>query len=409
MLVRVVRAVLGSVLLLVGLPLLLAGGALWFAMQHQDAGGGYTASLAEVNTEGYALVASDVDSLLRRDVPFARGGRTTLRVTAQTDTGPAFVGLAPAADVARYLAGVPYTQITEVRLARGPLPVAVAPVSGTEPPDEPPYTQPFWLSASGAGSLEWAPSEMRAQQLALVVMDRDGGAPLTVHVAAEVRPQWLSSATFGSLVLGTVLVLVAIAALAWPSRAREIVYVVPPAQVPEIAAHLGVPVAPDDIARPAPAETHPPPAETRPPPAETPPVPPETRVTLGETETPVRPARPASTEVAVAPPAAAPPVAPVAPSDPRAPDAPVPAVVIDEPAAGAAERAANGKDAPRRVDGEIGVPAGPGTANLWPPPWPPPPLSEATAWPVPAPAMAPAPAPAPAPRDGRPAATETAR
>jgi hypothetical protein len=408
MLVRVVRAVLGSVLLLVGLPLLLAGGALWFAMQHQDAGGAYTASLAEVSTEGYAVVASDVDSLLRRDVPFARGGRTTLRVTAQTETGPAFVGLAPAAEVARYLAGVPYTQITEVRLARGPLPVAVAPVSGTEPPDEPPSTQPFWLSASGAGSLEWAPSEMRAQQLALVVMDRDGGAPLTVHVAAEVRPQWLSSATFGSLVLGTVLVLVAIAALAWPSRAREIVYVVPPAQVPEIAAHLGVPVAPDDIAHPAPAETRPPPAETPPLPADKPPVPPETRVMLGETEPPVRPAKPASTEAAVAPTAAAPPVAPVAPvapPDPRAPDAPVPVVMIDEPAAGAAERPANGKDAPRRVDGEIAVLAGPGTANLWPPPWPPPPLSEATAWPVPAPALA----PAPAPRDGQPAATETAR
>lgn len=270
MLVRVVRAVVGAVLLLIGLPLLLAGGALWFAMQHQAPTGGYAASLAPVTTDGYAVVASDVDSLLRRDVPFARGGRTSLRLTAHTETGPAFVGLAPAAEVARYLTGVPYARVDQVRLARGPLPVATASVDGAGPPAGPPQEQPFWLASSGAGELEWSPSEVRGQQLALVVMDPAARSPLTVDLTARVHPQWLDSTTLGLLVLGTLLVVVGVAALAWPSRSREIVYVVPPAHVPEVSAHLGVPVprtTDGALARALPAEPDPAPVGSPRPPA----------------------------------------------------------------------------------------------------------------------------------------------
>ena len=52
MLVRVVRTVIGTGLLLIGLPLLLAGAALWFAVQHQDPAGGYSAPLAPIRTDG---------------------------------------------------------------------------------------------------------------------------------------------------------------------------------------------------------------------------------------------------------------------------------------------------------------------------------------------------------------------
>jgi hypothetical protein len=242
MVVRVVRAVTGSVLLLVGIPLLLVGGVLWLAMQHQDPAGGYSARLATINTDGYAVVTSDVDGLLRREAPFARGGRTTLRLTARTETGPAFVGLAPAADVARYLTGVPYAQVEQVRLARGPLPVSASAVAGPDRVLAAPAEQPFWLVSSGAGALEWRPNELRGEQLALVVMDPAAAPAGAVDLTAHLHPEWLGSTAIGLLVLGAVLVVVAVAALAWPRREREIIYVVPPAQMPEIAAHLGVPV-----------------------------------------------------------------------------------------------------------------------------------------------------------------------
>jgi hypothetical protein len=242
MLVRVVRAAVGAGLLLVGLPLLLAGGVLWFAVQHQDPAGGYTAPLTPIRTDGYAVVASDVDALLRRTAPFTRSGQTTVRLTARTGSGPAFIGLAPVPEVARYLAEVPYARVDEVRLARGPLPVVTAPVDGSDQPAGAPQDQPFWRTSSGAGILEWSPDELRDQRLALVVMDPEASAPLTVDLTARVDPRWLGSTTLGLLVLGTVLLLVAVTALVWPGRPREIVYVVPPAQLPELAARLGAPV-----------------------------------------------------------------------------------------------------------------------------------------------------------------------
>lgn len=169
---RMVRVVVGVLLLLLGVPVLFTGGGLWYAMQHRD-GGGYTATLSTVTTDGYAVVVTDVDGLLRREVPFARSGRTTLRLSGRTGSGPAFIGLGRAADVARYLSGVPYAQVEQVRLARGPLPVTTRPVEGQAEPPSTPHEQPFWLVSSGADGqpVEWAPAELRGEQLALVVMD----------------------------------------------------------------------------------------------------------------------------------------------------------------------------------------------------------------------------------------------
>lgn len=246
MLVRVVRAILGTTLLLVGLPSLLIGGVLWYAMQHQDPTGGYSARLSPVSTAGHAVVASDVDALLRREAPFARGGQTTLRLTATTPDGPAFVGLAPARDVARYLAGVPYQRVEGVRLARGPLPVVSVPVDGVTVPAGPPGEQRFWVLSSETGLLEWSPYQLRDQRLAVVVMARDGSAPLNVDLTARVQPRWLDSTTYALLVLGLLLSVGGVVVLAWPGRSREVVYVVPSTEMPEIAARLGIPLPRED-------------------------------------------------------------------------------------------------------------------------------------------------------------------
>ena len=90
---RVVRTILGILLLTIGLPLLLAGGGLWTAMQHRDAGGAFSGALEKMTNTGYAVVVPDVDGLLRREAPFTRSDNTRLRITAQTTTGPAFIGM----------------------------------------------------------------------------------------------------------------------------------------------------------------------------------------------------------------------------------------------------------------------------------------------------------------------------
>jgi hypothetical protein len=251
---KVVRTVVGVLLLVLALPLLLGGGGLWALMQHRSPDGAFTARLDRIDTPGYAVVAPDLDALLRRGAQFARGGQTRLRIHANTQTGPAFVGIAPSVDVARYLSDVPYAQLDDVRLARGPLPVRTSMVAGTGKPATVPAEQAFWryVSDTADGTLTVTSSVVRGQRLALVVMAPDARDAISVDLTAGLSPKWLNSSAWGLLILGTVALLLGIAVLIWPTRPREIVYVVDPSQLPDIAARLGAPMsAPPMVGAPA--------------------------------------------------------------------------------------------------------------------------------------------------------------
>jgi hypothetical protein len=193
-------------------------------MGHQGPDGAYTASVERLRTDGYAIVVPDVDAVLRADAPFARGGQTTLSVSARGPGGPLFLGLGPDPEIARYLAGVAHARVTRVRPARGPLPVDVTAMPGQLAPAAPPVVQPYWRATSSGltrdgrveDALTWAPSSVRGQHLGLVVMNADGSAGLDVTLAAALAPGWLGPTTGGLLTLGTVLMLVALLALFWP-------------------------------------------------------------------------------------------------------------------------------------------------------------------------------------------------
>ncbi|WP_327008499.1 hypothetical protein OHA72_15340 [Dactylosporangium sp. NBC_01737] len=128
MVVRLVRAGVGALLLLIAVPLALAGGGLWVAMEHRAADDTFTARLERLRSGGRAVVVPDIDALLRADAPFARGGQTTLSLSAVGSSGPLFIGLAPEASVQRYLDGLVQARVSRVRLARGPLPVELTEV-----------------------------------------------------------------------------------------------------------------------------------------------------------------------------------------------------------------------------------------------------------------------------------------
>lgn len=216
---KVVRLVAGVLLLVLALPLLLGGGGLWAVMRHRSPDGSFTAAVDRVSTPGHAIVVPDLDALVRRFDVLARGG-ATLRITARTGTGPAFVGLGPSTNVAHYLAGVPYAHVDDVRPARGPLPVRATAVAGPARPPAAPATQAFWRHTGdpGSGTLSVSVSELRGQRLALVVMAPDAAPALAVDVTAALTPRWLGPGTWGLLVLGTVLLLSGVAVLAWPTR-----------------------------------------------------------------------------------------------------------------------------------------------------------------------------------------------
>jgi hypothetical protein len=243
---RFVRATAGILLLTIGLPALLVGGALWALMHQRNASGGFAVALERVDTPGHAVVVPDLDALLSRDAPFTRTSPTRLQITAHTSDGPAFVGLAPAADVARYLASAPYATVDRVAVSTGPLPVRVTSV---QPPEVPgprtdalpgpttphviaaPGERSFWVKR-GLGALEWAVDDLRGKKLSLVIMHPEAGARVAVNLRAEVHPGWLDPTAWGLLAGGGVLVVLAVALLAWPVRPREVVIVAEPDQVP---------------------------------------------------------------------------------------------------------------------------------------------------------------------------------
>ncbi len=122
---RVVRTVAGLVLLTIGLPVLLVGGALWTLMQHRDAGGAFSG----IAGTGFHVRARDRRTRCRHAAPRRRRVRPRRRHRLRlTVPGETFLGLAPAAEVRAYLAGAAYSRVDGVTVARGDLPVRIAPV-----------------------------------------------------------------------------------------------------------------------------------------------------------------------------------------------------------------------------------------------------------------------------------------
>ncbi|GLY01278.1 hypothetical protein [Actinoplanes sp. NBRC 101535] len=238
---RVFRTILGMLLLTIGLPALLAAGGLWTVMQHRDPGGAFSGELQRLTVPGYALVVPDIDQLLRSDAPFARIGGTELRLSALTTNGPAFVGLAPSADAARYLDGVPFSQVGAVSVGTGILPVSATPVAGHRAPAGSPAGERIW-TRSGTGQLAFTPEELAGGPYSLIVMNTSGNPLSRLATVAEIRPGWMNSSTWGLFTLGTLLVMAGFIALTWPGRHREVVYVVEPSQVPELMHAIGAPL-----------------------------------------------------------------------------------------------------------------------------------------------------------------------
>jgi hypothetical protein len=224
--VRIVRAAIGVLLVLLAVPLILAGAGLWLVDHHRAADGTFAAHLERVQAPGRAIVVTDVDALLRADAPFARGGQSTLSVSARGPGGLLFLGLGPYDEVEQYLAGVAQTRISRVRLAFGPLPVQRRDIVGDLAPKESPYELAFWRATSTGlirdgrveDALRWSPAATRGQRLAVVIMNADGSPGVDVEILARLQATWLGSTTGGLLILGSALVLLALLVIAWPQR-----------------------------------------------------------------------------------------------------------------------------------------------------------------------------------------------
>jgi hypothetical protein len=194
---RVVVIVLGSIVALLGFALLAGAGVLGWALATQrDDAGYFTTSTERFRTPTAAITSRDID-LGRPDDWWADRDIATVRIRAEAASGtPIFVGIARDATVARYLAGVPHDEITDVDYDPFHATYRIHDARGTRTAAAP-TAQRFWVArAQGIGTrtLTW---HLRPGNWAIVLMRADAQAPVAADVNLGVKVQYLVPLAFG--------------------------------------------------------------------------------------------------------------------------------------------------------------------------------------------------------------------
>jgi hypothetical protein len=207
--------VLGALLLAFGILISIVGSAVLTAgllaagvNQLRDEDGYFATPSETFTTESYALTSPTVGRLTAdrgmRELPF---DVATVRLRAASETADVFVGIAPRADIERYLDDVQRTEIRTVRYF--PFEIEYRDVTGSRAPALP-VDQDIWVaSASGPDvqELEWsiAPGDW-----GVVVMNADASAGVTAELQAAVRSDLIAPAATALIVTGAILLLVGI-------------------------------------------------------------------------------------------------------------------------------------------------------------------------------------------------------
>jgi hypothetical protein len=198
--------VLGSLAAITGLGMGIGGGALvWAHTTQRDDAGYYSTSAERLDTRSFALTSEKVDlGIDASDYRWVPGGPTAVRIQATSGSAtPVFVGIAPAADVDRYLAGSAHAEVTDFEV--DPFRPELRDVPGATRPAAP-STQPFWaMSSQGAGTqtVDWP---TRSGDWKVVVMNADGSPGVAVDVAVGGKTGVLLPLGIGMVAVAVVLI-----------------------------------------------------------------------------------------------------------------------------------------------------------------------------------------------------------
>lgn len=206
---RVVLLVLGTILAMVGLGLLAgAAGTGWANAQQRD-GGYLTTPTERFRSPFFALTSPGLNIVEDGFVPdFVTNDAGRLLLQGSTESEKElFIGIGRQSDVARYLEGVPHSELRRVEFA--PFDVNYRDIPGSATP-QPPGEQTFWAAStqgSGTQRLEW---DVQPGNWELVVMNGDGSAPVTAALQGGFRSDLLWPIFVGLLISGVVLLAVGV-------------------------------------------------------------------------------------------------------------------------------------------------------------------------------------------------------
>jgi len=212
---RPVPLVIGILLALMGLPLLLGGLGLGWAMATQrDDDGFFSTPTEQLSTQTVAL-SSEVVNLGKAGPNdwWADHHLATVRLSARSEGARAvFIGIAPSADVARYLGSASYDEISELRTDPFDYSLTRRGIGGDL--SAAPTDQGFWTAQSsgpGTQALTW---DLQPGTYTAVVMNLDGSPGVDVDLSAGGRLGWLTPLAWslgllgGTLILGAALLVV---------------------------------------------------------------------------------------------------------------------------------------------------------------------------------------------------------
>jgi hypothetical protein len=202
---RILVVVLGSLVALLGFALLAGGATLAIVNATERDGDGYfTTSTERFATSGYALTHDGVelfDTTTDSDWEEELGDLATLRVRVSSDEA-VFAGIAPTADVERYLADVGHSLVDDVDY--DPFRVDYVRHEGGAP-GSPPGHEGFWSAIADGTSdvtLTWP---IEPGTWSLVVMNADGSRAVSADVQFGAKVQHLGWLALGLALAGIVL------------------------------------------------------------------------------------------------------------------------------------------------------------------------------------------------------------
>ena len=213
---RILLVVFGSLATVVAVALLIGGGTVVALDQTQRDGNGFMMSPTEgFSTATYALVSEQVETAVEGPDWAAGELLGTVQIRSES-TGPVFVGIASAAEVARYLENVEYAEVRD--LAADPDESAIR--AGNSAPAAP-ADQTFWASSSqgkGEHAVRWEPSDGSWR---VVVMNADGSPGVRADLSIGADFPHLLSIGIGLLAGGGALGAIGVALLYLGVRRRN--------------------------------------------------------------------------------------------------------------------------------------------------------------------------------------------
>ena len=209
---RIVAVVIGAVLVLCSVGLFSGSGVALWAQANRH--GGYAdLGTASYSVPGYAIASDAIELHLGAGTLSDLIGTVRIRVTQTDGTAPAFVGIAPAAAAARYLAGVDYATVRGATGHHG----TYTEHAGSAPATPPGQAGIWTAQAAGPGTqaLTWA---VRSGDWMVVAMNADGSRPVSLRVNVAATLPALPWVAAGLLIGGVAFLAGGVLLIVFPVR-----------------------------------------------------------------------------------------------------------------------------------------------------------------------------------------------